>query len=202
MKYTHLGMVVGVVSAISSVSFATDVTVNVAATLRQGVVLTKNTDIDFTPSSGHVDFYPSVGTSDNVTLGSDGNIANSGANFVDTQSTGTVGDIDITGVTGDSVTVACSTGATLAETGGKTLTFDNMQFAMNTGVAYGTSTGAGLYMCAGTGTSSLTYTLTGSSDKVLMGGRLNGKAIANLATGAYSTATSGGTAATLRVLYP
>lgn len=65
---------------------------------------------------------------------------------------------------------------------------------MNTGDAFGAADDA----CAGLGTSPLSHTLDGT-DVVLLGGRAVGNG--TIVTGAYSTATAGGTAATVRVVY-
>ena len=164
-----------------------------SAQFRQAITLTKNSDIDFSSSSA-IDFTGTPGAADFVRLGTDGNVTYAGSAFSG-PSTGTAGDVDISGATGDDVSISCTATATISD-GTNTLTVDSLQYSMNTGDVFGSSDDT----CDGLDTNPLTYTITGTSDKILLGGRIVGNS-GTVASGTYSTATAGGTAATVRVVY-
>lgn len=192
MSMKKITAAVAVVALAAGVTYAADQTVDVTATFRQAISLTKNFDMDFSSVSA-IDYAGIPAGTDLVQMGTDGNITYGGTAFSG-PSTGQPGDVDISGDGASAVDISCSTGATMAETGGATVTVDQIQLSMNTGDTFGSAD----YTCAGVGTTPHSYTLTGT-DTILLGGRLVGNA--TITNGAYSTATAGGTAATVRVVY-
>lgn len=192
MSMKKITAAVAVVALAAGVTYAADQTVDVTATFRQAISLTKNFDMDFSSVSA-IDYAGTPAGTDLVQMGTDGNITYGGTAFSG-PSTGQPGDVDISGDGASAVDISCSTGATMAETGGATVTVDQIQLSMNTGDTFGSAD----YTCAGVGTTPHSYTLTGT-DTILLGGRLVGNA--TITNGAYSTATAGGTAATVRVVY-
>ncbi|MDD9911806.1 MAG: hypothetical protein OXR68_07460 [Alphaproteobacteria bacterium] len=184
-------MVAGATTVLTSYGFAADQDVDAEAEFRQAISLTKNADVDFTTGAGVIEFTGTPGASDLVSLGTDGNIAVGGTAFT-APSTGTAGDVDITGDGSSNVEVSCTDTATISD-GTNNLTV-NMEIAMDTGVAYGSGTD-----CAGLGTTPLTHTLDGT-DKILVGGQIVGNS-GTVTSAVYNTTNSGGSAATVRVVY-
>lgn len=187
-----LPVLVAMAGLVAGVAIAADQDVEVLATMRQAISLTKNLDVDFS-SVDPIDFTGTPAGTDFVQLGSNGAITYAGAAFSG-PSTGQAGDVDINGDGTSGVDISCTATATLAEAGGATITANQMQISMNTGDAFGSAD----YTCAGLGTTPHSYTLTGT-DTILMGGRLVGNG--TIIAGAYSTATGAGVAATVRVVY-
>ena len=180
----------------ASTVWAVQQDIDVSARMRIGLSFANKIDMDFTPATGHIDFY---GTPDPlvdfVKLGTDGAITVDGTVFQPSALTGTPGSVDINSDGVSSVFISCTATATLAEPGANTMTVDQLQGTMNTGTAF-TAPG---YVCSGLASvTPLSYTLTGT-DKIIMGGRLVGPA--DVVTALYSTATAGGTPATVRVIY-
>lgn len=192
LTLTVLGAVVAAGSA-----FAVTQDIDVFATMRVGLSFANKVDANFTPSSGHIDFYGTPDpTTDFVTLATDGTIAPVGTIFQPSALVGTPGSVDIVSDGASDVDITCTTGAVLAEPGAKTLAVDSMEISMNTGHAFA----AGDYQCSGlTSVTPFAYTLTGTADKIILGGRLVGSA--DVVTAAYDTTQTGGTAATIKVLY-
>lgn len=175
--------------------YAADQSVSVLAQFRQAISLTKNADIDFTTGSNVIEFTGTPGSGDTITLGTDGNMAETGSAFT-VPATGTPADIDITGDGASAVNISCSTGAVL-KSGANTVTVNEIKLDMNTGAAYA----SGAYTCAGVGTTPHSHTLDGT-DKILLGAQIDAGVGGTAITSAvYSTANAGGSAATVRVVY-
>lgn len=192
MSFKKLTALTAAVAITTGVVYAADQSVDVTAAFRQAITLTKNFDLAFS-SVDPIDFAGTPAGTDLVQLATSGAITYGGVAFSG-PSTGQAADVSISGDGVSPVEVSCSTGATMAHSGGTTVTVDQLQISMNTGDAFG----AADYTCAGVGTTPHVHTLDGT-DKVLMGGRLVGNA--TIVNGAYSTATAGGAAATVRVVY-
>lgn len=183
-------------AVVASTVWAVQQDIDVSARMRIGLSFANKVDMDFTPGTGHIDFYGTPDpTTDFVKLGTDGAISVDGTVFQPSALTATPGSVDINSDGVSSVFISCTTGATLAEAGGKTMSVDQLQITMNTGTAFT----APDYTCDGLASvTPYSYTLTGT-DKVILGGRLVGPA--DVITALYSTTTAGGTPATVRVIY-
>lgn len=176
--------------------YAVEQEIEVSARMRVGLSFANKVDMDFSPG-GYIDFYgapdPLV---DFVELGSDGNITVQGTVFQPSAMVGTPGRVDIVGDGSSTVVISCDTTATLEEAGtAHQLTMDQAQLTMNTPDTFLSPD----YTCAGLGTTPHTYTLTGVSDTIFLGGRLVGSA--SVTTALYSTAIGAGVPVTVRVLY-
>lgn len=178
---------------VTGAAYAADQNVDVLASFRQALTLTKNQDVDFTPGATFIDFAGTPAGTDLVNLATNNAITYGGVAFSG-PATGQAGDISISGDGASAVNISCTTGATLAEAGGATVSVNAMEISMNTGDAFGAADDT----CAGLGTSPLSHTLDGT-DVILLGGRVVGNG--TIITAAYSTATAGGTPATVRVVY-
>lgn len=170
--------------------------INISARMRLGLSFANEVDMDFTPSAGHIDFYGTPDpTVDFVTMGTDGAVAAVGTILQPSAAVGTPGSIDIVSDGVSLVNITCTATAVLAEAGAKTMNVDQLQISMNTGTAFA-SPG---YVCAGLASGSpLSYQLTGT-DKIILGGRLVGPA--DVITALYSSTLTGGTPATVEVVY-
>ena len=178
--------------------YAVQQPIDVLARLRIGLSFANKADMNFTPSSGHIDYYGTPAGTDHVNMGTSGAITVDGTVFSPSANTGTPGSVDINGDATSSVYITCTEDATLAETGaGLTITVDTLQLAMNTGVAF--NNGAA-YTCDGLAGTALSHTLDGT-DTIYMGGRLVGNA--TITTESYSSANTsdGGVPATVQVIY-
>ncbi len=177
-------------TTLAGIAFAVDQDVEADAEFRAALTTTLNNDIDFS-SNGVIEFAGTPAGTDLVEMGSDGNITYQGVAFSG-PATGQVGDFSMNGDGSSVVEISCEATATL-ENSAQTVTMDQVQFAVNTGAAFGAGTA-----CAGLGSSPGSHTLTGT-DNVLVGGRLVGNGA--ITDGVYSTTTGGGDPATFRVLY-
>lgn len=174
--------------------YAVDEDVEAEAEFRQALALTLVTDIDFTPGTDVIEFTGTPATADVINLATSGAITTGGTAF-SAPSTGTVGNVSIAGANGLAVEVSCTDTATISD-GTNSLTVGSLEIVMDTGVALG---GAGVDDCEGLGVSPLVHTLDGT-DNVLMGGIIEGGS-GTVTTAVYNTGNTGGTAATIRVLY-
>jgi hypothetical protein len=139
---------------------------------------------------GKTDFStPLVGS---ISLGSNGVVAYTGV--FNGLGVGTAGQLEIAGTTGVVVEVSC-TGGTLAHSGGATLVLGT-ELAMGPSNVGGWGTNPS---CTGLGNVVATHTInaTTTENVLYLGGQLNPS---SLVGGAYSTALTGGTPITVRVL--
>jgi hypothetical protein len=195
MKRNVIALALLGTTALVGVVFAVEQEIEVAARMRIGLSFANAIDMNFTPGSEHIDFYGTPDpTADFVKLGTDGGITVDGTVFEPSAVTATPGSVDINSDGTSMVNISCSASARLEEAGGKFMTVDLVQVTMNTGTAYT----APDYTCLGTGTTPHPYQLTGT-DKIILGGRLVGKA--DVITAAYSTTVGTGTPITVQVLY-
>lgn len=181
-------------TALAGTAIALDQDVEADAEFRAAITMTVNSDIDFTTGSGVIEYGSPTG-SDLVTLATDGDITVTGSEFT-APATGQVGDVTFAGDGASSVDITCTATATLAETGtGTTVTMQNIEFAVDTGVATGLANA-----CAGLGAGAVSHTLDGT-DALLIGGELVGAA--TITDAVYSTTNTGdgGVPATFRVVY-
>lgn len=198
MKRNVIALTLLSAGALAGTALALDQTIDIEAQMRTGLTFSSVVNMDFTPGAAHIDFYgsPTPGT-DYVTLATDGTIAAATSLFVPTNSTGTPASLIINGDGSSHVDISCSTTATLAVSGtANTMTVDQLELAMNTGTTF---QGGSTYACAGLGTTPLDYTLTGGTNTLYMGGRLDGTPTPT--TNIYGAMQTGGTPATIRVTY-
>ncbi|MFZ2586921.1 MAG: hypothetical protein WAZ18_02175 [Alphaproteobacteria bacterium] len=188
-----LTMLTAATAIVAGTAVAVDQNVDVLATFRQALTLTKNQDIDFTNGATPIEFAGTPAGTDTISMGSSGAIAYAGVAFSG-PTTGTAGDVDIGGAATSAVNISCSTGATLANASAATVAVNEVKLDMNTGAAYGSAA----YTCAGVGTTPHSHTLDGT-DKILLGARIVGNA--TIASGDYSSALAGGTPVTVRAVY-
>ena len=198
MKRSVFALTVIGASFASGALYAVQQDIDVLARLRIGLSFANKVDMNFTPTTGHIDYYGTPAGTDHVNLGTDGAITVDGTVFEPSANTGTVGSVDVNGDATSSVYITCTTTATLSETGtGSDITVNSLQLAMNTGVAFNDGSA---YACNGLGGTALSHTLDGT-DTILMGGRLVGNA--TITTASYSSANTsdGGVPATVQVIY-
>ncbi len=186
-----LALAAAFTTALAGTAVALDQDVEAEAEFRAAITMTVNNDIDFTTGTNLIEYGSPTG-SDFVTLATDGDIGVTGTEF-SAPATGQVGDVTFAGDGASSVDITCEVDATLEESGGATVTMDNIEFAIDTG-----TTAGGANACAGLGTSAVSHTLDGT-DALLIGGRLVGDA--TITDGVYSTTTGSGDPVTFRVVY-
>jgi hypothetical protein len=145
------------------------------------------------PDFGLTEFAGSTATA-NLTMGTDGSVTYAG-NLAGS-GIGTGGQVRIDATTGDVVTIACSSSATLARVGQDPLPLNPVRVSLG-----GTASYSGASTCSGVGTTVFTHTISSSpsANIVYFGGRLLTSGL-TLSNGDYSTANGGGTPVTLRVI--
>ena len=178
--------------AAPTISIAKQVTVDAAMQTRRAISLTKNFDMAF----GDLD-YEAI-HSGQVQLGTDGTAALSVAAVgLTLAGTPAAGDVDVSGNNTSTIEISCDAGGTLTDGGGNSLTLQNVEIAIDTGVAFGAGTA-----CAGVGTVSTTVDLSlNNTPKILMGGEIDTGVSAITSDATYSTANAAGSPVTLRVVY-
>ena len=153
---------------------------------------------EVTMAFGTIDFVGTPAGTDTAAIGTDGNITFAG-NFSGA-ATGTAGSVDITaGASGATLQVQCDSSATMAEAGGETINVNSIEW-----VAEGSEAASGSgNACAGVGSSAGTFVLNpGTLDTIKFGGTIDGNtASGGFTSGAYSTATGGGDAIDVTVIY-
>jgi len=183
-----------ILSAITpGIAHAVDVTVGAAVNMRAVISATKGQDMNF----GNIDYDPNhtgtieLGTNGALQLasGSSGISLNGGAP--------SAGDLTISGDGQSTIQISCENGGVLGAGGGHALPLQNVEFAVDTGRAYGAGT-----PCSGLASSSTTIDLASNiAPKILFGGALNVSGNAITYSGNYSTTNAGGDPVTVRVVY-
>jgi len=172
--------------------YATSTYVHASATFISNLVLTP-TDMQF----GNISFNGTPGAPDTVVLTTGGAISYNGVFSAGGASTIAAGDVSIAGTVGNVLDVSCTASGTLAQLSGSgAIDVNNVKVANESAAAGGGSA------CAGTGSVVLSFALTsGTDDQVKLGGTLDGSTVSSFASGAYSTANSGGTPIQVDVVY-
>lgn len=197
MKPTAFVLAALAATTLIGVAYAITTTIDVAARLRVGLSFANQVNMNFTPSTNHIDFYGTPAGTDHVNLGTDGAMTVDGSVFQPSSLTGTPASVDLNGDNSSAVYISCDTQATLAEaTSATTIVVDSLQIATDTAKAYASPD----YTCAGVDTTPHSFTLTGGN-KIFMGGRLVGNSTIGSALYSTTDTADGGTAATLKVIY-
>lgn len=170
---------------------AASTTIDATARFLQTITLNNEVAMDF----GTIEFSAAPGGADTVTMDTAGGLAYAGV--FSGPATGTAGSVDIaTGTAGETLDIYCSDTAVLAETGGATIQLNNIRVADFDNAAGGGSA------CAGGAVVAMSYVMGAGTNTLRLGGRLDGGVITGTWTdGTYSTATAGGTAITVDVVY-
>lgn len=145
-------------------------------------------------SFGTIDFAGGTATG-NVTLGTNGTVNYSGN--LDGAGYGTPGLIELGGTVSNIIEIRCTSNATLSDGQGHTIGLNPLKISVSSGQTYTAATS-----CIDLDTTVLTHTLTGNSalDRVYLGGQLQTNGLSMLNAG-FNTQNSGGSPATMRVVY-
>lgn len=190
MKKLLTGAAVVTVAVTASHSWAA--TDNVAATANfiQAIVLSNTVTMDF-GDVGYTAAAPAAG--DQIDLGADAAVA-AGGNLSTEGGTPLAGEMTIV-ASAANIDITCAATATLANSGGDTVTLNNISYGYNATPAFGAGTA-----CDG---SADTVLHTGGTDTVSVGARLDGSTYsgANYVAGVHNTSNAGGAPIAFTVVY-
>jgi hypothetical protein len=178
---------------LSSPAEAIDVDIGATLQARAALAVNSRSDMDF----GRVDF---AGTHHGyVQLGSDGTIELSeSSSGLTLDGTTAAGEVRLSGDALSVIQISCETSGTLGDGEGNVLTLMNVEYAVGTGVAFGSGTS-----CAGLGTSPTLVNLADTPNpRILFGGELDLSDSAITESGSYDAAPAmGGSGYSVRIIY-
>ena len=137
------------------------------------------------------DGYVRLGTNGSITL-------SAGASGLDLDGTAAAGEISVSGDDQSTVSISCNSSGSLSDGEGNTLSLMNVEYAIDSGVAFGDG-----IPCAGLGNSETSVNLAAiPNPNLLFGGELDLSDSAISESGAYDAApVMGGTGVTVRIVY-
>ncbi|MFH1158503.1 MAG: DUF4402 domain-containing protein [Pseudomonadota bacterium] len=154
--------------------------------------LTLDTEVPMDFANWYYGHAPGAG--DTIALGTDASVTPS-ANFSTNGGVPVAGSVSVHGVAAFPIEVTCSATATLAEAGGGTIDAVEIEVTDTAGgAAFGTGD-------ACDPVTPVVYNLVAGEAVLKFGGKLDGATAAGFVTGAYSTATLGGSDIQVDVVY-